>query len=117
MFRPLEPIRLLFDENLSARLGTALADLYPGSTHVGELRLAGASDSAIWHHARQHRLAIVSKDEDFQRFSVLYGPPPKVIWIRLGNCSTEQVIALLRHRSDEIAAFLADENAAFLALA
>jgi predicted nuclease of predicted toxin-antitoxin system len=40
-----------------------------------------------------------------------------VIWVRLGNCSTEQIVALLRHRHHEIAAFLADEDAAFLALA
>jgi predicted nuclease of predicted toxin-antitoxin system len=112
-----EPIRLLFDENPSARLGAALADIYPGSAHVGELELAGAPDSAIWHYARQHGLVIVSKDEDFHRLSILYGPPPKVIWIRLGNCSTEQVIALLRHRHGEIAAFLAENEAAFLALA
>jgi predicted nuclease of predicted toxin-antitoxin system len=112
-----EPIRLLFDENLSARLGAALADVYPGSAHVGEWGLAGAPDDAIWAHARQHGLAIVSKDEDFQRLSVLYGPPPKVIWVRLGNCSTEQIITLLRHRRGEIAAFLANGEAAFLALA
>jgi predicted nuclease of predicted toxin-antitoxin system len=114
---PPEPIRLLFDENLSARLIAALADIYPGSAHVSELGLAGESDDAIWDHARQHGLAIVSKDEDFQRLSVLYGPPPKVIWVRLGNCSTSQIITLLRHRRSEIAAFLDEQDAAFLALA
>lgn len=117
MSPPSEPIRLLFDENLSARLRTALADIYPGSAHAGELGLAGAADNAIWQYARQNGLVIVSKDEDFHRFSILYGPPPKVIWVRLGNCSTEQIIALLRHRRGEIAAFLADNKAAFLALA
>lgn len=112
-----EPIRLLFDENLSVRLGAALTDIYPGSAHVSELGLAGAPHSAIWHHASRHGLAIVCKDEDFQRLSILYGPPPKVIWVRFGNCSTEQIITLLRHRRGETAAFLADDEAAFLALA
>ena len=60
---------------------------------------------------------IVSKDEDFHRFSVLQGPPPKVVWIRLGNCSTDDVAVLLRQRRGEIEAFLAHEDAAFLALA
>ena len=50
---------------------------------------------------------IVSKDEDFHRLSVLHGPPPKVIWIRLGNCSTDDVMQLLRMRRDEIEAFVA----------
>ena len=79
---------LLFDENLAARLVAELGVLYPGCTHVGDQGLASGSDRAIWQHARDHGLIIVSKDEDFQRLSVLYGAPPKVIWIGLGNCSS-----------------------------
>ena len=108
---------LLLDENLAARLVLYLADLYPGCAHVGDRGLAGSSDKAIWEYARGHGLVIVSKDEDFQRLSVLYGPPPKVIWIGLGNCSTADIIRLLRERRGEIDRFVADEEAAFLALA
>lgn len=108
---------LLFDENLAARLVAELAVQYPGCTHVGDQGLASGSDRAIWQHARDHGLIIVSKDEDFQRLSVLYGAPPKVIWIRLGNCSTADVVRLLSERSNEIGRFAADEEAAFLALA
>jgi predicted nuclease of predicted toxin-antitoxin system len=84
---------------------------------VGDVHLAPAPDRAIWAHARDHGLVIVSKDEEFHRLSVLHGPPPKVIWIRLGNCSTNDVIQLLRTRRDEIEAFVRHEEAAFLALA
>ncbi|HEX4185915.1 MAG TPA: DUF5615 family PIN-like protein [Stellaceae bacterium] len=108
---------LLFDENLAARLVAELAILYPGCTHVGDQGLAGGSDRAIWQHARDHGLIVVSKDEDFQRLSVLYGAPPKVIWIRLGNCSTADIARLLSERRNEIGRFAADEEAAFLALA
>jgi predicted nuclease of predicted toxin-antitoxin system len=108
---------LLFDENLAARLVAELADLYPGCAHVGDRGLTRGSDRAIWQYARDHRLVIVSKDEDFQRFSILYGSPPKVIWVRLGNCSTADISRLLRERRDEIARFHADEEVAFLALA
>ena len=59
----------------------------------------------------------MTKDEDFHRLSVLLGPPPKVIWVRLGNCSTDDVIRLLRVRREEIEGFVAHEEAAFLALA
>lgn len=108
---------LLFDENLAARLVADLADVYPNCIHVGDQGLAGGSDHAIWQHARDHGLIIVSKDEDFQRLSVLYGAPPKVIWIRLGNCSTADIIRLLSERHNEIDRFVNDEEAAFLALA
>jgi predicted nuclease of predicted toxin-antitoxin system len=108
---------LLFDENLAARLVAELTVLYPGCTHVGDQGLASGSDRAIWQHARDHGLIVVSKDEDFQRLSVLYGAPPKVIWIRLGNCSTADIVRLLSERHNEIGRFAADEEAAFLALA
>jgi hypothetical protein len=37
-------MKLLFDENLSFRLVTALADIYPDSSHVREVGLLGADD-------------------------------------------------------------------------
>lgn len=60
---------------------------------------------------------IVSKDSDFHQRSLLFGHPPKVIWVRLGNCATGDVEELLRRRSAEIQAFGDDYEAAFLALA
>jgi predicted nuclease of predicted toxin-antitoxin system len=108
---------LLFDENLATRLVAHLGDLYPGCCHVADRGLAGGSDRAIWQYARDHGLVIVSKDEDFQQLSVLYGMPPKVIWLRLGNCSTADIIRVLRERLNEIERFVAGEEATFLALA
>ena len=81
-------MKLLFDENLAACLAQTLADLYPDSTHVRALDLGGAGDRVIWTRAATEGYTLVTKDEDFHRLSVLLGPPPKVIWIRLGNCST-----------------------------
>ena len=79
--------------------------------------MAGRFDREIWEYARDQSLVIVTKDEDFQRLSVLYGAPPKVIWVRLGNCSTAGIIRLLTDRHDAIERFVADEEAALLALA
>ena len=114
---PDPPRKLLFDENLSARIVPAVADAFPGSPHVGAIGLAGSGDYRIWDHAKLHLFAIVTKDQDYHRLSVLYGAPPKVVWIRLGNCSTEDVIDLLQARTAEITAFLLAEDGAFLALA
>ena len=109
-------LKLLFDENLSARLPGDLADLYPDSAHVLAIGLGGASDSALWTRAAAEKFVLVTKDEDFQRLSVLRGPPPKVIWIRLGNCATADVARLLRFRAEQIDAFVRHAEAAFLAL-
>ncbi|HEX7049054.1 MAG TPA: DUF5615 family PIN-like protein [Longimicrobiales bacterium] len=109
-------MKLLFDENLAARLVRDLADVYPESAHVAALGLGGTPDRAIWTRAARDGFVLVTKDEDFHRLSVLLGPPPKVVWIRLGNCATEDVVRLLRFRADEIKAFAEHEDAAFLEL-
>ena len=109
-------MKLLFDENLAARLARDLADVYPESAHVSALGLGGASDRAIWTRAAADGFVLVTKDEDFHRLSVLLGPPPKVIWIRLGNCTTEDVARLLRFRAEDVMAFVDHEEAAFLEL-
>jgi predicted nuclease of predicted toxin-antitoxin system len=109
-------MKLLFDENLSDRLVGQLAAEFPGSEHVRNVGLASAPDPAVWAHATAHGFAIVSKDTDFQQRVLLLGHPPKVVWIRLGNCSTATVAALLRNRQADLLAFEADPNASFLAL-
>jgi predicted nuclease of predicted toxin-antitoxin system len=109
-------VRLLFDQNLSPRLLTVLADLYSGSTHVRNEGLASADDDTVWEYAARHEFAIVSKDADFHQRSFLLGAPPKVIWIQRGNCPTEEIALLLRERHADVLAFAEDETAAFLAL-
>ncbi len=109
-------MKLLFDENLSGQLPRLLADLFPDSDSALRLGLGGASDDAVWEHAKRAEFVLVTKDEDFQRLSVLRGPPPKVIWIRLGNCATADVARMVRFRVEQIHVFLTDSEAAFLAL-
>lgn len=116
---PLQPEsgpKLLFDENLAPRLVAALADLYPNSAHVRDVGLQGSPDGTVWEHAAAEGFLLVTKDEDFHRLSVLRGFPPKVVWIRLGNCSTGEIAQILRSRSKQVAAFAAHEEAGFLAL-
>jgi predicted nuclease of predicted toxin-antitoxin system len=110
-------MKLLFDWNLLYRLVPALESLYPSSVHIRDVGLAMADDEAAWNYARQHEFAIVSKDMDFYHRSVLFGQPPKVVWIRLGNCTTAHIDALLRTRQADLLAFDQDANASFLALA
>lgn len=79
-------MRLLFDQNLSPRLMEMMQDLYPQSLHVRDIGLGSADDRAVWAYAKSHEYTIVSKDSDFRQLSFTFGHPPKVIWIRRGNC-------------------------------
>jgi predicted nuclease of predicted toxin-antitoxin system len=58
-------VKLLFDQNLSHRLVTALRQEYPGSQHVRDVGLREADDTAVWEYAAQHGLTVVTKDGDF----------------------------------------------------
>jgi predicted nuclease of predicted toxin-antitoxin system len=55
--------------------------------------------------ARAHGCLLVSKDDDFHRLALLRGAPPKFVWIRLGNCNTEDIAQLLRRRHNDILRF------------
>lgn len=109
-------MRLLFDQNLSHRLAAVLAGEYPGSEHVRDAGLSTADDRTIWDYAARNDLVIVSKDSDFEQRALLYGHPPKAIWIRLGNCPTSAVATLLRVRLADVLAFEADPLESILVL-
>ena len=109
-------MKLLFDQNLSYKLVNMLADVFPGSSHVRNCDLGTADDAAIWTFAQQSGYAIVSKDEDFHQRSFVYGHPPKVVWLRVGNCSTQRIAETLRSHHRALAAFDADSEASFLIL-
>ena len=109
-------MKLIFDENLSPRLAEHLSDIFPDSTHVRDVGLKSADDPEVWKFADNNGFVIVSKDADMHDRSLLFGFPPKVIWIRLGNCSTRQVEELIRREHKAIFNFIGDESASFLAL-
>lgn len=109
-------MKLLFDENLSPKLVAALADVFPDSAHVDRVGLGSANDSTVWEYARQHGFTLVSKDSDFHEKSLLHGYPPKVIWIKRGNCANKQIEMLLRNKAEQINAMINDSEAAFLIL-
>ena len=106
-------MKLLFDHNLSHKLVGRLVDAFPDSEHVRNVGLQDASDHAVWEYARSNRFAIVSKDEDFHQLSFLRGPPPKVVWVKLGNCTTDDVERVLRERWSDLLEFDDDADAAF----
>jgi len=108
-------VKLLFDQNLSHWLCRAVADVFPGARHVRDIGFREARDTTIWDYAAQYGFAIVTKDADFRQRSFLEGLPPKVIWVRLGNCSSQDIEDLLA-RARDITEFLADEEKSFFAL-
>ena len=104
-------MKLLFDEQLSPRLVRALSDVFPDSAHVESVGLERADDESIWRYAAAHGFVIASKDADFAELAVFRRGVPKVLWIRRGNCTTNEIENLLRQHAEEIVAFASGESA------
>jgi predicted nuclease of predicted toxin-antitoxin system len=109
-------VKLLFDQNVSPALVDRIADLFPNSNHVFHLGLHEADDSVVWRYAREHEFIVVSKDADFSELSMLRGFPPKLLWLRLGNCLTREIEELLRSSHALIEKLNDDPEAGILSL-
>jgi predicted nuclease of predicted toxin-antitoxin system len=103
-------MRFLFDQNISHRILKLLPDLYSLSTSVKKEGLINATDKEIWDFAKLKGYVIVTQDSDFNDLNSLFGFPPKIIWIRLGNLKTQAIVDILINYSEVIEKFVADSN-------
>ena len=109
-------MKLLLDQNLSDRIISGISDLFPDSTHIKAVGLTEADDRVVWEWAKQHGFTIVSKDTDFHQRAIVFGHPPKVIWLRVGNCQSSLITNLLRSRYQVIRQFIESETESLLVL-
>ncbi len=109
-------MKLLFDQNLSPRLVARLADLFPDSEHVFPLGLDESEDTDIWEYAKTNDFVLVTKDADFGDLSVLRGFPPRVIWLRRGNCKTSDIEQVLLANFETIEQFETDPTLGLITL-
>jgi len=105
-------MKLLLDENLSRRLVPFLQIDYPDSSQVALLGLEKATDREIWQYAANNDYVIVTKDSDFHELSILFGAPPKIIWLKTGNQSKASTLNALISCKDTIEQALAEEGKA-----
>lgn len=103
-------MKLLLDENISRRLVPALQKAYPGTSQLALLGLEQADDMAIWDYAKREGYILVSKDTDFLDLFALFGYPPKIIYLALGNCANQQILDSLLHSQADICAQLSKDE-------
>ena len=103
-------MKLLLDQNISRKLVKELDNSFPGSNHVYLLNLQTATDEDVWNYARKNDFTIITQDSDFNERSLIYGYPPKVIWLRTGNTSTQNIKCLLIKHSQDILSFDKDKT-------
>jgi predicted nuclease of predicted toxin-antitoxin system len=103
-------MKLLLDQNISFRITNKIQDIFPGSKQVRDLGLENTKDSLLWNYAKENGFCIVTFDGDFYDLGLIKGSSPKVIWLRLGNTSTNNIETVLRRNYDLIKTFLTDPN-------
>lgn len=99
-------MRLVLDQNISFRLIPRLTDLCEHACHVKNLGLIDADDRDIWTYAREHGLSIVTFDSDFYDLSLIWGSPPKIIWLQTNDQRSDNVELMLRQNAETIRAFI-----------
>ncbi|MBE8233670.1 MAG: DUF5615 family PIN-like protein [Endozoicomonadaceae bacterium] len=109
-------MKLLLDENISSRLVKFLTKDFPESSHIDFLQMQGATDISIWEYAQTENYIIVSKDNDFRQRSFLFGSPPKVIWLSVGNGGSEIIKELILKNIVTIQNFSEDPISGLLVL-
>jgi predicted nuclease of predicted toxin-antitoxin system len=97
---------LLIDENLPISLGRLLPTPCSHATDLGDQ----PSDLELWHHARRMDWTILTRDTDFFDRIMLDGPPPKVIWVRLGNIRKMDLESMLQKLWPAICHLLLDAD-------
>ena len=95
-------MKLLFDENISYQIVKKIKETFPESAHANTIKSGKITDLEIFSYAKKNNLLIVTHDEDFIELQLVYGYPPKIIWLRAGNTSTQNIMLKLEEKKDEI---------------
>jgi predicted nuclease of predicted toxin-antitoxin system len=107
-------LKLLFDNNLSIKLPSAVVALFPESKHVSDLAFESRSDRSIFDFAGKNGFTIVTKDKDFYHLVNTLGPPPKIVWLSVGNCTNEKVLEILSRHQPQVVDFIKSSRSLFV---
>lgn len=99
-------MKLLFDQNISFRIVSKLIDNFPDCRHVSQVGLNNSEDHEIWEYSKNKNYVIVTFDSDFYEISLISGTPPKIIWVRTGNLTTNEIAKLIENNKSTIFDFV-----------
>jgi len=88
-------VKFLVDANLPPRLCQWLQARGHQAEHLADIDLLRATDTQLWERGKNQRIVILSKDFDFYDRALLFGAPPQVLHIAVGNCSNDRLLRVL----------------------
>jgi predicted nuclease of predicted toxin-antitoxin system len=97
-------MRFLVDNQLPPSLARWLRDRGYDAAHVFESGLHLLDDRDLWARSLSDARIIVSKDEDFLYLANQPGDAGRFLWVRLGNCRNDALLAAFSMSFDTITA-------------
>ncbi len=91
-------MKFLVDAQLPPTLARWLNEAGHEALPVREVGLREAEDDAICEYALRVGAVIITKDEDFAAKAKGVAAAPVIVWLRIGNCSNEELRAWLEPR-------------------
>lgn len=103
-------MKLLFDQNISFRIISKINSIFPEAAQVRQLNIENYSDIEIWNFAKTNGYTVITFDADFFDISNIKGHPPKIIWLRFGNTTTNYLAGILNSKQEIIKNFISKEE-------
>jgi predicted nuclease of predicted toxin-antitoxin system len=103
-------VKLLFDQNISFRIISKIINIFPEAAQVRQLNIENYSDIEIWDFAKNNDYTIITFDADFFDISSIKGHPPKIIWLRFGNTTTNYLAGIINSKKDIITDFISEQE-------
>jgi len=70
------------------------------------LGLQEADDEVIFRAARKADIIFLTKDQDFAEMVIRLGFPPRVVWLRVGNTTEENLKEILSDRLGDALSYI-----------
>jgi len=109
-------MKLLLDANISWRLIPVMEEHFGECIHVDDIPELSfpAKDTKIWQYAKDNGYAIITHDNDFNDLIAIRSFPPKIIWLRTGNCNRKSTSDILVRSKQSILEFLKSDESGLL---
>lgn len=85
-------MRFVVDAQLPPALARWIEKQGYEAEHVHHVGAADWPDRVVWQYARDRGAVILSKDEDFARRRAVAAEGPVILWLRIGNASSPDLL-------------------------
>ena len=85
-------MKFILDQRLPPALLRWLGDRGHEAEHVRNIGMRDAPDDEIWKRAVTEQAAVITKDEDFAQRRGQSREGPQIVWLRVGNTTTQALI-------------------------